>query len=66
VFELGAPLYLLAYAKGWRRVRWIWIGLGISFELGIAIGLRLGSFPFGMLALYPVLLVPEELARSRS
>jgi hypothetical protein len=65
VFELGAPLYLLAYAKGWRRLRWIWIGLGISFELGIAIGLRLGSFPFGMLALYPVLLVPEELGSER-
>ena len=60
VFELGAPLYLLAYAKRWRA-RWIWIALGISFEIGIAIGLRLGSFPYGMLSLFPVLLYPEEL-----
>jgi hypothetical protein len=64
-FELGAPLYLVAYAKGWRTMRWIWIGLGFAFELGIAFGLRLGSFPFGMLALYPVLLMPAELARVR-
>ena len=63
VFELGAPLYLVCYAKRWRTLRWIWIGLGVAFELGIAIGLRLGSFPFGMLALYPVLLLPEELPR---
>ena len=62
VFEVGAPLYLLAYAKRWRA-RWIWIGLGLSFELGIAIGLRLGSFPYGMLTLYPVLLYPDEIKR---
>jgi hypothetical protein len=77
VFELGAPLYLLAYyfaatpdrpgrMRSWfrkLRVRWIWIGLGVSFQIGIAIGLRLGSFPYGMLALYPVLLLPAELER---
>ena len=77
VFELGAPLYLLAYyyaatadragkLRAWFnrwRVRWIWIGLGISFELGIAFGLRLGVFPWGMLAIYPVLLRPGELRR---
>jgi hypothetical protein len=62
VFELTAPLYLVAYARRWRW-RWIWIGLGVSFELGIAVGLRLGSFPYGMLALYPVLLWPDELQR---
>lgn len=61
-FELGAPLYLVAYAKNWRRVRWAWIALGVSFELGIAAGLKLGSFPYAMLALFPVLLRPEELA----
>jgi Vitamin K-dependent gamma-carboxylase len=64
-FELGAPLFLLAYFKRWR-VRWVWIALGISFELGIAFGLRLGSFPYGMLALYPVLLYPDELHMPRS
>ena len=62
VFEWGAPLYLLAYARNWR-VRWVWIGLGVAFELGIAIGLKLGSFPFVMLALFPALLRPEDLQR---
>ena len=75
VFELGAPLYLLAYyfaetrerpgrlraAFNRARVRWIWLGLGVSFELGIAATMRLGNFPFGMLALYPLLLMPEDL-----
>jgi hypothetical protein len=61
-FELAAPLFVVAYFRRWR-VRWVWIGLGVAFELGIAIGLRLGSFPYGMLALYPVLLQPEELQR---
>jgi uncharacterized membrane protein YphA (DoxX/SURF4 family) len=65
VFELGAPLFLLAYFKRWR-VRWVWIALGVSFELGIALGLRLGSFPYGMLALYPVLLHSDELHMPRS
>jgi hypothetical protein len=76
-FELTALAYLLwlYYAatperpgrlRRWcnkLRLRWIWIGLGISFELGIAIGLRLGAFPFGMLALYWVLLLPSEIER---
>jgi hypothetical protein len=75
LFELVAPLYLLFYyfaatrdrpgrlralCNRWR-VRWVWIGLGVTFELGIAIFLRIGDFPWGMLALYPVLLLPEEL-----
>ncbi|MFN0250715.1 MAG: HTTM domain-containing protein [Kofleriaceae bacterium] len=93
VFELGAPLYLIAYyfadtrarlaeqlarvgAGRVRRVfevhvrrvfevlrvRWVWIALGACFHVGIAITLRLGMFPYAMLALYPVLLRPEELA----
>jgi hypothetical protein len=65
VFELTAPLYLAAYAstRAWlRRWRWIWLALGVAFQVGIAIGLRLGAFPLGMLALYPVLLRPDELA----
>jgi hypothetical protein len=45
------------------RLRWIWISLGISFELGIAGGLKLGAFPFGMLALFWVLLLPSEVER---
>ncbi len=70
-FELGAPLYLVAYwlvergrrfaraAMWWRRV---WIALGVSFHAGIAITLRLGMFPYAMLALYPVLFMPTEIA----
>lgn len=61
-FELGAPLFLYAYYRGWRA-RWIWIALGMSFEIGIAVGLRLGSFPYGMLALYPVLLYASDYER---
>jgi Vitamin K-dependent gamma-carboxylase len=66
LFEFGAPLYLVAYGRGWERTRWAWISLGLAFHLGIAIGMRLGMFPWGMLALYPVLLRPEELTRIRS
>ena len=76
-FELGAPLILLLtyYAatadrpgrlRRWcnrLRLRWIWIGLGAAFHLGIALTMRLGIFPAAMLALYPVLLLPEEIAR---
>lgn len=77
LFELGAPLYLVGYyaaatrARGgrWRtlaaRLRWGWIATGVAFHLGIAIGMRLGIFPWGMLALYPVLLLPAELQLRR-
>jgi hypothetical protein len=77
LFELVAPLYLLFYyfaatrdrpgrlralCNRWR-VRWVWIALGMTFEVGIAIFLCIGDFPWGMLALYPVLLLPEDLQR---
>lgn len=76
-FELTALAYLLwlYYAatpeqpgclRYWcnkLHLRWIWLSLGISFELGIALGLKLGAFPFGMLALFWVLLLPSELER---
>jgi len=65
VFELSAPLYLFLYIRNHRRLRFAWIGLGIAFHLGIALTLRLGIFPWGMLTLYPVLLHPAELARRR-
>ncbi len=77
LFELGAPLYLLFYYFAATRdrpgrlralcnrlrLRWLWLGLGVTFELGIAVTLRLGDFPWGMLALFPVLLLPAELQR---
>jgi hypothetical protein len=76
-FELGAPLYLLFYyfdataeragrVRRWCnrwRLRWIWLSLGVGFEIGLAFVLRLGMFPYGMLALYPVLLRPPDLYR---
>ncbi len=46
------------------HVRPVWIALGLCFHVGIAVTLRLGVFPYGMLALYPVLLRPAELARA--
>ena len=48
------------------RLRWIWIALGLAFHVGIAIFLRLGIFPWGMLALYPVLLRADELVRAEA
>lgn len=76
LFELGSPL-LLAFAwlerhpeRGGRlgafvrrrRLRHLWIGLGVLLHLGIAFGLRLGVFPYGMLALYPAFLAPAEVS----
>ncbi|HEU4612283.1 MAG TPA: HTTM domain-containing protein [Kofleriaceae bacterium] len=77
VFELSALLYLLwlyyaatadrpgrlrRFANRFR-LRWIWFALYLAFEVGIAVGLKLGSFPYGMLALFPVLLLPDEVER---
>ncbi len=76
-FEWTAPLYLvLLYCaqtadrpgrlRAWinrLRLRWIWIGTGVAFHLGLVIALPIGMFPWGMLALYPVLLRPSELRR---
>jgi hypothetical protein len=80
VFELGSPLMILFtyYAAtadrpgrlrrlcNRLRLRWIWIALGVMFHLGIALTMRLGVFPAGMLAMYPVLLLPGEYPRLRA
>lgn len=77
LFELGAPLLLLfvyyeATAERPGRLRALcnrlhlrhaWIAIGVLFHVGIAIFLVLGVFPYGMLALYPVLLRADEVAR---
>jgi hypothetical protein len=74
IFEFAAPLYLafLYFAatreragrlRAWSnrlRLRWCWLALGVAFHVGIAVFLRLGMFPFGMLALYPALLLPSD------
>jgi hypothetical protein len=76
-FELGSPLLLLfTYfdrdpKRGGRlgaflrrhHVRWLWLSLGVMLHLGIALTMRLGIFSFGVLALYPVLVYPDELQR---
>lgn len=56
--------------SGWGRVlRWRpelwWAGVGLCFHLGIAALLKLGIFPWAMIALYPAFLHPSDLARSR-
>lgn len=46
------------------RLRWVWIATGVFFHIGIAVTMRLGVFPWGMLALYPVLFHPDEFERA--
>lgn len=74
-FEWLAPLLLLGYhyratadrpgrlrAFANRGKLWhAWIALGVTFHLSLACLLRLGIFPFGLLALYPVFFRHEEL-----
>jgi hypothetical protein len=77
LWELSAPLVLLAaYARRtrerpgwWRRllvlvpVRNLYVALGVAFHLTLALTLRLGIFPFAMLACFPAFFRPEELGR---
>jgi len=46
------------------RLRWMWIATGVAFHIGIAVTMRLGVFPWGMLALYPVLFHPDEIEQA--
>jgi hypothetical protein len=76
IFELSAPLmvvmtWLRADGGGrWGerlrrwRVRWMWLAAGAALHLGIAVTMTLGMFPYGVLALYPLFLHPEEHARA--
>ncbi|MBX3250969.1 MAG: HTTM domain-containing protein [Myxococcales bacterium] len=75
LFEVGAPLMGLslyfrrtAHRGGVMRsvfarlrVREVWIALGVAFHVGLVFTLRLGIFPFGMLALYWAFFTPDEL-----
>ena len=74
-FEWGAPALLLFHywyvtrgregrLRRWSNrlhLRFVYVALGASFHLGIAFTLRLGIFPFGVLALYPAFFHPDEL-----
>ncbi len=48
------------------RLRWVWLVTGLGFHLGIAVTMRLGIFPFGVLAVWPVFFHPDELARAQA
>ncbi len=79
LFELGAPLVLVAIALENRatapgrigraivglRLRVWFLVVGAAFHAGIAVTMRLGIFPYGMLALYPALVPPDRWARAR-
>jgi len=76
-FELASPLVVAltyfdrhpqtggGFGAVTRRLhlRWVWIAVGVSLHLGIAATMRLGIFPYGMLALYPLLCHPDEIER---
>jgi len=75
-WEWLAPLFLYAIhcrdtrhrpgrLRGWlNRVGFVWLylGMGLIFHLGTHVTLRLGIFPFAVLALYPAVAHPDELA----
>jgi hypothetical protein len=77
LWELGAPLVLVAAYyrrtadRPGRLRRWlnrlplrnVYVALGVLFHLALALSLRLGIFPFAMLACFPAFFRPEELAR---
>jgi hypothetical protein len=74
-FEWTAPLVLLAYFYRatkdrpgrlralFQRTRFlhVWIGTGVVFHLMLAATMKLGIFPFGVLAVYPAFFAPEEI-----
>jgi len=78
LWELSAPLVLVAaYCRrtsdrpgALRRwfnrlpVRNAYVLLGVLFHLSLAFSMRLGIFPFAMLACFPAFFRPEELARA--
>ena len=80
LWELGAPLVLLAayYRRTADRpgrvrrlfnrlpVRNTYVLVGAIFHLSLAAALRLGIFPFAMLACFPAFFRPEEIQRGVS
>jgi Vitamin K-dependent gamma-carboxylase len=78
LWELTAPVVLLAayYRRTSARpgllrrwfnrlpVRNVYVSFGVLFHLSLAFTLRLGIFPFAMLACFPAFFRPEELTRA--
>lgn len=78
LWELAAPLLLLAahyrrtadrpgrLRRAFNRfpVRSVYVALGVIFHLSLAAVLRLGIFPFAMLACFPAFFHPSELERA--
>ncbi len=77
-FELSAPVVVWAFwhrytrdrpgrlrrwSLRWRPHLW-WAAVGVLVHLGIAATMALGMFPYGMLALYPAFLHPDDLSRT--
>jgi len=77
LWELAAPLVLLAayyrrtegrpgrVRRAFNRlpVRSLYVLVGVTFHLSLALVLRLGIFPFAMLACFPAFFRPAELQR---
>lgn len=76
-WEMSAPLVLVAAyyrrteARGGRMRRWfaklrvrdVYVAIGVFFHLSLAITMRLGIFPWMMLAFFPAFFRPEEIER---
>jgi hypothetical protein len=77
LWEIGAPVVLVAayYRRTADRpgrvralinrlpVRHVYVAIGAIFHLMLAVTLRLGIFPFAMLAFFPAFYRPDELSR---
>jgi hypothetical protein len=77
VWEWMTPLAAYAWwcrdtrtSPGWLRSKlngmnfWHrWVFVGMSFHIGTMLFMRLGMFPFGLLALYPAFFHPDEVRR---
>jgi len=77
LWEWSAPLLLLAYhyrdtrtrpgrvRAAFNRVGFVhlYLALGVVFHVGTHLTMRLGIFPFAVLALYPAAIHPDEWAR---
>jgi hypothetical protein len=80
LWEIGSPIILVtAYYRrtadrpGRLRslinrlpVRNVYVAIGVTFHLMLAVTMRLGIFPFAMLAFFPAFYRPEELERMLS